>query len=67
MRILITGICGFVGSTLAKQLQDYSPNYHIFGIDNLSRSGSWINKETLQQRDIQVICDFSVRDDVTNE
>lgn len=56
MNILITGICGFVGSTLAKKLQDYSPNYHIFGIDNLSRSGSWINKETLQQRDIQVIC-----------
>jgi CDP-paratose 2-epimerase len=55
MRILITGICGFVGSTLAKKLQDYSPNYHIFGIDNLSRSGSWINKETLQHRGIDVI------------
>jgi CDP-paratose 2-epimerase len=55
MRILITGICGFVGSTLAKKLQDYSPNYHILGIDNLSRSGSWLNKSTLQQRGIHVI------------
>ncbi|QIR37989.1 NAD-dependent epimerase/dehydratase family protein [Tolypothrix sp. PCC 7910] len=56
MRILITGICGFVGSTLAKALQENSPNYHIFGIDNLSRSGSWINKEPLQQRGIEVFC-----------
>lgn len=56
MRILITGICGFVGSTLAKALQENSPNYHIFGIDNLSRSGSWVNKEPLQQRGIEVIC-----------
>ena len=56
MRILITGICGFVGSTLAKTLQESSPNYHIFGIDNFSRSGSWINKQPLQQRGIEVIC-----------
>ncbi|MBD2201184.1 NAD-dependent epimerase/dehydratase family protein [Calothrix sp. FACHB-1219] len=56
MRILITGICGFVGSTLAKALQDNSPNYHIFGIDNLSRSGSWVNKKPLQERGIEIIC-----------
>ncbi|WP_414527904.1 NAD-dependent epimerase/dehydratase family protein [Nodularia chucula] len=55
MRILITGICGFVGSTLAKALQEYFPEYRIFGIDNLSRSGSWLNKSTLQQRGIEVI------------
>ncbi|WP_414550952.1 NAD-dependent epimerase/dehydratase family protein [Anabaena sp. CCY 0017] len=55
MQILITGICGFVGSTLAKALQDYFPEYQIVGIDNLSRSGSWLNKSTLQQRGIEVI------------
>ncbi|MEJ1931162.1 NAD-dependent epimerase/dehydratase family protein [Nostoc sp. NIES-2111] len=55
MKILITGICGFVGSTLAQALQDNSPSYSIFGIDNLSRSGSWVNRETLQKRGIKVI------------
>jgi CDP-paratose 2-epimerase len=54
MRILITGICGFVGSTLAKALQDQSPDYQIIGIDNLSRSGSWLNKAPLQERSIKV-------------
>ena len=54
MRILITGICGFVGSTLAKALQESLPNCEIFGIDNFSRSGSWLNKPILEKRDIQV-------------
>jgi len=54
MRILITGICGFVGSTLAKSLRSKFANYEIFGVDNLSRSGSWLNKEPLQQLGIKV-------------
>lgn len=54
MRLLITGICGFVGSTLAKALREYSSAYEIFGIDNLSRSGSWLNKASLQAMDIRV-------------
>lgn len=54
MRILMTGVCGFVGSTLAKALRQSSPDYQITGIDNFSRSGSWINKEPLQQLGIQV-------------
>lgn len=54
MRILITGVCGFVGSTLAKTFRSASPDHHIIGIDNFSRSGSWINKEPLQQLGIQV-------------
>jgi CDP-paratose 2-epimerase len=55
MRILITGICGFVGSTLAKTLCSHSSEYHIFGIDNFSRPGSWVNREPLQALGIQVI------------
>ncbi|NET30426.1 MAG: NAD-dependent epimerase/dehydratase family protein [Cyanothece sp. SIO1E1] len=54
MRILITGICGFVGSTLAKALREYSSTYEILGIDNFSRSGSWLNKALLQAMDIRV-------------
>jgi CDP-paratose 2-epimerase len=54
MRILITGICGFVGSTLAKALRSHSPDYEILGIDNFSRSGSWLNREPLERLGIQV-------------
>ena len=55
MHILITGICGFVGSTLAKALRQHSTTYKIFGIDNLSRSGSWLNKQPLEDIGIQVL------------
>ncbi|WP_049802570.1 NAD-dependent epimerase/dehydratase family protein [Gloeothece verrucosa] len=54
MRLLITGICGFVGSTLAKAFRESSTDYKIIGIDNLSRSGSWINKEPLQKLGVEV-------------
>lgn len=55
MRILITGICGFVGSTLATSFREVSPAYEIIGIDNLSRPGSWLNKEPLQRLGIRII------------
>jgi len=55
MRILITGICGFVGSTLAKALRSHSSSYQIFGIDNFSRAGSWVNQDPLRQMGIRVI------------
>lgn len=54
MRILITGICGFVGSTLAKSLRQQSSSHEIFGIDNFSRAGSWLNKAPLNQLDVRV-------------
>ncbi|NEO02741.1 MAG: NAD-dependent epimerase/dehydratase family protein, partial [Moorea sp. SIO3I7] len=40
MKLFITGICGFVGSTLTKALLDHKADLAITGIDNLSRSGS---------------------------
>ncbi|MEL7355037.1 MAG: NAD-dependent epimerase/dehydratase family protein [Cyanobacteria bacterium J06560_6] len=65
MKILITGICGFVGSTLARALQLDSDSYEIIGIDNLSRSGSWLNKSSLQDSGIQVFHgDIRVESDV---
>lgn len=54
MHIFITGICGFVGSNLAKALRADSSDYQIFGIDNFSRAGSWVNKESLHQLGIKV-------------
>lgn len=53
MRILITGICGFVGSTLAKAFKERDSSIEIFGIDNLIRSGSWRNKDVLKKLDIK--------------
>ena len=48
MKLLITGICGFVGSTLAQRLIEEIPGIEILGIDNFSRSGGWLNKSKLQ-------------------
>jgi len=48
MRILITGICGFVGSTLAEHLLISEPGLTVFGMDNLSRPGSERNRCRLQ-------------------
>lgn len=55
MRILITGICGFVGSTLAKKLCEQISDCEIVGIDNLSRPGSWLNRPILQKLGIRVL------------
>ena len=37
MKILISGVCGFVGSTLAKGLLENVSSREIIGLDNLSR------------------------------
>ena len=55
MRILITGICGFVGSNIARALRRHASDYEIIGIDNFSRPGSWINKDPLKKLGITVI------------
>ena len=47
MRILVSGVCGFVGSQLCKFLKELHPDIIIFGIDNLSRKGSWNNLDSL--------------------
>ena len=55
MKLLITGICGFVGSTLAASIRETDASISIIGIDNFSRSGSWHNKEMLRERGIEVL------------
>lgn len=63
MKILITGICGFAGSVLARALLEHQPGLRISGIDNLSRKGSETNIGPLRQSGIPVvvgdICDPS--------
>ena len=40
MKILITGICGFAGSSIAETLLQSHTNLKIVGLDNFSRKGS---------------------------
>ncbi len=48
MRILISGICGFVGSTLAKTLLATGRGHEIYGFDNFIRPGSENNRAELK-------------------
>jgi CDP-paratose 2-epimerase len=54
MKILITGICGFVGSTLAIELMRQTPGLEIIGIDNLSRPGSELNRQIWKQHGVRL-------------
>lgn len=55
MRLLITGICGFVGSTLAKALLASRPGVEIVGIDNFIRPGSETNRAELKALGIKLL------------
>lgn len=55
MKLFITGICGFVGSTLARACAAANVAAEVFGIDNLSRSGGEVNRRILQREGIRVI------------
>lgn len=55
MRILVTGICGFVGSSLARELPLHLEGLEILGLDNLSRAGSEQNRAILRNRGICVL------------
>jgi CDP-paratose 2-epimerase len=55
MKLLITGICGFVGSSLARELLERREGLSIFGIDNLMRPGSELNLAPLRGLGVQVV------------
>ncbi len=55
MKILLSGICGFAGSTVAHGLLDHDSSLEIIGLDNLSRSGSHLNIEPLRQRGVKLL------------
>jgi len=52
VKILVTGACGFVGSTLIRTWRAESSRHQLFGADNLSRPGSEINRAELQRLDV---------------
>lgn len=54
MKILLTGICGFAGSTLARALLAERTGLELVGLDNLSRRGSHLNLEPLRALGIRI-------------
>jgi CDP-paratose 2-epimerase len=54
MSLLISGICGFVGSSLARYLLESDPALQIYGLDNLARPGSQTNLAALKKLGIKV-------------
>jgi CDP-paratose 2-epimerase len=65
MKILITGICGFIGSSLAEGLLERHEGLSVFGVDNLMRPGSELNRTrlkklgvTLMHGDVRMASDF---------
>src|SRR5580658_6746969 len=55
MKLLITGICGFVGSSLAEGLLERRAGISILGIDNLIRPGSELNVPKLRKLGVTLI------------
>jgi CDP-paratose 2-epimerase len=53
MRILITGVCGFVGSALAESLLERVTGVRVAGIDNLIRPGSETNRARLERLGVE--------------
>ncbi len=54
MKVLITGVCGFVGSTLAIELANALPQLELVGIDNLSRPGSERNRKIIKGHGVRL-------------
>lgn len=52
MRVLITGGCGFVGSSLARSWKREFPNSEIHVFDNLKRRGSELNLKSFKSMGI---------------
>ena len=54
MKVLVTGACGFVGSTLIRAWLE-SGEHEFIGIDNLTRPGSEVNRLTLRRLGVRVL------------
>lgn len=52
MRILISGVCGFVGSTLAREL--VARGHAVSGFDNFIRPGSEANRDALKKAGVKL-------------
>jgi CDP-paratose 2-epimerase len=53
VKILVTGACGFVGFTLTRTWHE-SGKHEVIGFDNLTRSGSEVNRVTLKRLNVKL-------------
>jgi CDP-paratose 2-epimerase len=71
VKLLITGACGFVGSSLIKAWSESGSRHQIIGLDNFIRPGSESNREALKNLgvklfhgDIRLASDFETLPEV---
>src|ERR1051325_175245 len=71
MKVLITGICGFVGSSITRALLSHSTDVKVWGLDNYVRPGSETNRLELRRHgvglfhgDVRSASDFDQLPDV---
>jgi CDP-paratose 2-epimerase len=55
MNLLVTGICGFVGTVLTRALIESIENLRIFGADNFTRPGSEFNQNELASLGVKLL------------
>ena len=55
MKILVTGACGFVGSSIIRSLLEFAPGLEITGIDCFIRAGSETNRPVLARMGVRVL------------
>ena len=55
MKILITGVCGFVGSALAECLIERMDGIRVVGMDNLMRPGAETNRTRMERLGVEFI------------
>ena len=53
--MLLTGVCGFVGSRVAETLRAVRPEWELCGLDNFIRPGSETNARRLKALGVQVL------------
>jgi len=55
MKVLVSGVCGFAGSHLARYLLDSHEGIEIVGLDNLARQGSETNRLALKRLGVNLV------------
>jgi CDP-paratose 2-epimerase len=54
MKILISGVCGFVGGSLARYFREHDSTIEVAGFDSFIRAGSETNRRELQALGVRV-------------
>ena len=65
MKVLISGVCGFAGSSLAQHFIERDSGIEVSGFDNFIRAGSETNRRKLQALGVKIShADLRVQSDI---